>query len=134
MSRVDILKKVVAYTCTVYLYFRNSVICADAMGALFNNSSSGAGLASGGWLDPLRVQMVTAHHNCIAVVYPHFVACFKQRENNGFQHLFSTPYLDHLVERVAINAKMGSVLPPSTTGEQVGTYQDWFDDLYRNNF
>ena len=101
--------------------FRNSLVCSDPMGLILNPSNTGlAGVnGAGGWLDPLRVKMVTAHHNCIAVAYPHFVACFKQKENNGFQQLFSTPYLDHMVERVAINAKMGSVLPPSTSGEQV---------------
>ena len=41
--------------------------------------------ANTGWVDPLRVRIVAAHQNCIAVAYPHFVACFKQKENNGFQ-------------------------------------------------
>ena len=56
--------------------------------------------------------------NCLAVAYPHFVACFKQKENSssGFQPVFTSPYLDQLVERVAVNAKMGSVLP-ATSGK-----------------
>ncbi len=77
------------------------------------------GQTPGGWVDPLRVRIVTAHHNCIAVAYPHFVACFKQKENNGFQPAFTSPYLEQLVERVAINAKMGG---SSSAGfAQVGT-------------
>ena len=47
--------------------------------------SAGLFFANTGWVDPLRVRIVAAHQNCIAVAYPHFVACFKQRENNGFQ-------------------------------------------------
>lgn len=61
------------------------------------------------WTDPLRVQIVKAHLNSIAVAYPHFVACFKQKETVGFQLAFTSPYFDEPIERVAINAKMGSV-------------------------
>ena len=60
-------------------------------------------------VDPLRVRMLRAHQNCIAVAYPHFVAVFKQKENNGFQPIFSSPYLDLPVEGVAINAKTAMV-------------------------
>ena len=75
-----------------------------------------------GWQDPLRVQIVTAHHNCIAAAYPHFVAVFKQREsNNKFSVAYTTPYVDAQVERVAINAKMGSVLP-QCNGEMVRVF------------
>jgi hypothetical protein len=68
------------------------------------------------WVDPLRVRIVKAHHNCIAVAYHFHIVVFKQKENTGFQPVFVSPYLEHLVERVAINAKMCSVL-----GEQVST-------------
>jgi len=56
--------------------------------------------------------MVVAHTNCIAVAYPNFVAVFKQREggNGVFRHVFTSPRLEKRVDRVAINAKMGSVL------------------------
>jgi len=33
-------------------------------------------LASG-WFDPLRVQIIKAHHNWIAVAYAHFVTCYR---------------------------------------------------------
>lgn len=29
------------------------------------------------WTDPLRVQIVKAHHNWIVVAYAHFVACYR---------------------------------------------------------
>ncbi len=60
-------------------------------------------------MDPLRVQLVTAHQSCIAVAYPHFVACFRQRETNGvFQPVFTSPYFERGVDRVALNAKMSA--------------------------
>jgi hypothetical protein len=43
---------------------------ADPVGLLFNS-------AAPPFVDPLRVQIVTAHHNCIAVAYAHFVTVFK---------------------------------------------------------
>jgi len=63
------------------------------------------------WVEPLRVLMLTAHHNCLAVAYRHFVAVYKQRESSGFQFAFTSPYLETDIGRVAINSKMGSVLP-----------------------
>jgi len=63
------------------------------------------------WLDPLKVISVTAHHNCLAVAYRHFVAVYKLKESCGFQLAFTSPYLEQDIARVAINTKMGSVLP-----------------------
>ena len=76
-------------------------------------SFSQAGLpGSQSWQpDPLRVLLVTAHHNCLAVAYRHFVAVYRQRESSGFQLAFTTPYLEHTTHQVAINSKMGSLLP-----------------------
>ena len=70
-----------------------------------------AGLMLGGWTDPLRVLMVAAHHNCLAVAYKHFVAVYRLRESSGFQVSFTTPHMEKEVSLVAINSKMGSVLP-----------------------
>ena len=76
-------------------------------------------------VDPLRVQSVRAHQSSIAVAYPYFVACYKQRETVGFQLAFTSPHIGSFIDRVAINAKMGSVLlPPSSaapSGEQMST-------------
>lgn len=63
------------------------------------------------WVDPLRVSLVTAHNNVLAVAYKHFVAVYKLRESSGFQLSFSTPYLESEVSLVALNSKIGSVLP-----------------------
>jgi len=63
------------------------------------------------WTDPLRVLLVTAHHNCLAVAYSHFVAIYRLKESSGFQLAFTTPYLEQPVCQVSINSKMGSVLP-----------------------
>ena len=73
-------------------------------------------------VDPLRVQMVRAHQNSIVVAYPHFVACYKQKESSGFQLVFTSPHLGHFVELVAVNAKMSSVLLNSASnGGQMTT-------------
>ena len=64
-----------------------------------------------GWTDPLRVLMVAAHHNCLAVAYKHFVAVYRLRESSGFQIAFTSPHLEKEVSLVAINSKIGSVLP-----------------------
>jgi len=54
---------------------------------------------------------VTAHHNCLAVAYRHFVAVYKLKESCGFQLAFTSPYLEHDIARVAINTKMAALLP-----------------------
>jgi len=63
------------------------------------------------YTDPLRVILVTAHHNCIAVAYRHFVAIYRLKESSGFQLAFTTPYMEQDIGQVSINSKMGSVLP-----------------------
>jgi len=82
--------------------FRNEV------GLLFG-VQAGAGAMP--WVDPLRVRLVTAHHSCLAVAYKHFVAVYRLRESSGFQLSFTTPYMELDVSLVAINSKIGSVLP-----------------------
>ncbi|XP_069689720.1 BTB/POZ domain-containing protein KCTD3 isoform X2 [Periplaneta americana] len=59
------------------------------------------------WADPLRVQIVKAHHNWIAVAYAHFVACYRLKDSSGWQHAFTSPHIESCIERIAINAKMG---------------------------
>ncbi|PNF23018.1 BTB/POZ domain-containing protein KCTD3 [Cryptotermes secundus] len=58
------------------------------------------------WTDPLRVQIVKAHHNWIAVAYAHFVACYRLKDSSGWQHAFTSPRIESCIERIAINAKM----------------------------
>ena len=71
-------------------------------------------------VDPLRIQMVKAHQSSIAVAYPYFVACYKQRETVGFQLAFTSPHIGFIIDRVAINSKMSSV-QLNSAGEQMNT-------------
>ncbi|CAM9505927.1 unnamed protein product [Lampetra fluviatilis] len=57
-------------------------------------------------LDPRRVLIVCGHHNWIAVAYAHAVVCYRVKESSGWQQVFSSPYLEWTVERVALNAKV----------------------------
>ncbi|XP_034942555.1 BTB/POZ domain-containing protein KCTD3 isoform X2 [Chelonus insularis] len=61
-----------------------------------------------GWVDPLRVQMIKAHHNWIVIAYAHFITCYRLKDSSGWQHAFTSPHIEAIIERVAINAKMGS--------------------------
>lgn len=58
------------------------------------------------WMDPLRVQIVKAHHNWIVVAYAHFVVCYRLKDSSGWQHAFTSPHIESCIERIAINAKM----------------------------
>lgn len=60
------------------------------------------------WADPLRVQIIKAHHNWIVVAYAHFVVCYRLKDSSGWQQVFTSPYIDNCIERIAINAKLGS--------------------------
>ncbi|XP_049826851.1 BTB/POZ domain-containing protein KCTD3 isoform X3 [Aethina tumida] len=66
------------------------------------------GTASSSWADPLRVQIIKAHHNWIVAGYAHFVVCYRLKDSSGWQQVFTSPYIDSCIERIAINAKMGS--------------------------
>lgn len=59
-----------------------------------------------GWSDPLRVQIIKAHHNWISVAYPHFVTCYRLKDSSGWQLVFTSPYIEMNIERLAINAKV----------------------------
>ncbi|XP_017776819.1 PREDICTED: BTB/POZ domain-containing protein KCTD3 isoform X2 [Nicrophorus vespilloides] len=60
------------------------------------------------WTDPLRVQIIKAHHNWIVVAYAHFVVCYRLKDSSGWQQVFTSPHIDSCIERIAINAKMGT--------------------------
>lgn len=36
-----------------------------------------ARILASSWADPLRVQIIKAHHNWIVVAYAHFVVCYR---------------------------------------------------------
>ncbi|XP_061538187.1 SH3KBP1-binding protein 1 [Phycodurus eques] len=56
--------------------------------------------------DPGLVRIVCGHHNWIAVAYSQFVACYRVKESTGWQQVFTSPRLDWLIDRVALNAKV----------------------------
>lgn len=58
------------------------------------------------WSDPLRVQIIKAHHNWITVAYPHFFTCYRLKDSVGWQLVFTSPYIEANIERIALNAKV----------------------------
>jgi len=46
------------------------------------------------WVDPMRVQIIKAHQNWIAVAYAHFVTCYRVKDSNGWQQVFTSPHID----------------------------------------
>ncbi|KFB51837.1 AGAP004087-PA-like protein [Anopheles sinensis] len=75
----------------------------------------GAGTTGTGWADPMRVQIIKAHHNWISVAYAHFVTCYRLKDYSGWQQIFISPYIEATIERIAINAKMNLA---TSAGEQ----------------
>ncbi|XP_055966559.1 BTB/POZ domain-containing protein KCTD3 isoform X2 [Sorex fumeus] len=57
-------------------------------------------------VDPRKVLLVTGHHNWIVAAYAHFAVCYRIKESSGWQQVFTSPYLDWTIERVALNAKV----------------------------
>ncbi|KAK3563279.1 hypothetical protein QTP86_020762 [Hemibagrus guttatus] len=70
------------------------------------NGIEGATRLSGSAVDPRKVLIVAGHHNWIVAAYAHFVICYRIKESSGWQQVFSSPYLDWAIERVALNAKV----------------------------
>lgn len=66
----------------------------------------------------MRVCIVKGHHNWIAVSYAHFVACYRLKDSTGWQLAFTSPYLEPVIERLALNAK---VLTTATAQPEGGT-------------
>uniref|UniRef100_A0ABD2WRN8 BTB domain-containing protein n=1 Tax=Trichogramma kaykai TaxID=54128 RepID=A0ABD2WRN8_9HYME len=75
--------------------FKNDV------GLVFNSQNVSS------WVDPLRVHIIKAHHNWIAIAYAHFITCYRLKDSFGWQHIFTSPHVESVIERVAVNAKMG---------------------------
>ncbi|KAM7015420.1 BTB/POZ domain-containing protein KCTD3 [Tautogolabrus adspersus] len=57
-------------------------------------------------VDPRKVLIVAGHHNWIVAAYAHYVICYRIKESSGWQQVFSSPYLDWTIERIALNAKV----------------------------
>uniref|UniRef100_A0A8C1EMJ6 Potassium channel tetramerisation-type BTB domain-containing protein n=1 Tax=Cyprinus carpio carpio TaxID=630221 RepID=A0A8C1EMJ6_CYPCA len=56
--------------------------------------------------DPGMVRIICGHHNWIAVAYAQFVVCYRVKESTGWQQVFTSPQLDWVIDRVALNAKV----------------------------
>ncbi|XP_069029241.1 SH3KBP1-binding protein 1 [Embiotoca jacksoni] len=52
------------------------------------------------------VRIICGHHNWIAVAYTQFVVCYRVKESTGWQQVFTSPRLDWMIDRVALNAKV----------------------------
>lgn len=71
------------------------------------------------WIDPLRVQIIKAHHNWIAVAYSHFFICYRMKDSSGWQLVFTSPFIDNSIERIAINSKMNMTTSNETPTRMV---------------
>ncbi|KAM6933949.1 SH3KBP1-binding protein 1 [Xenentodon cancila] len=63
-------------------------------------------MSAGGASDPGMVRIIRGHHNWIAVAYAQFVVCYRMKESTGWQQVFTSPRLDCMIDRVALNAKV----------------------------
>ncbi|CAG9535813.1 unnamed protein product [Cercopithifilaria johnstoni] len=57
--------------------------------------------------EPLRVRVIRAHYNAVAVGYAYFVCCYRMKESLGWQQLYISPRMDAVVRHVALYAKFG---------------------------
>lgn len=79
----------------------NKIIRSD-VGLVFNPHQSA------GFYDPLRVQIIKAHHNWISAAYPHFVTCYRLKDSSGWQLVFTSPYIEATIERLAIKVNFSN--------------------------
>ncbi|XP_072929793.1 BTB/POZ domain-containing protein KCTD3 [Epargyreus clarus] len=59
------------------------------------------------WSENMKVQIIKAHHNWIAVAYMHFVTGYRLTDSCGWYVVFQSPVQDSVIERIALNAKTG---------------------------
>uniref|UniRef100_A0A1A8JV63 BTB/POZ domain-containing protein KCTD3 n=1 Tax=Nothobranchius kuhntae TaxID=321403 RepID=A0A1A8JV63_NOTKU len=62
--------------------------------------------SAGGSSDSGLVRIICGHHNWIAVAYAQFVVCYRVKESTGWQQVFTSPRLDCVIDRVALNARV----------------------------
>lgn len=91
----------------------NKFIRNDIAQVLSSHSSSGPNPQ---WHDPLRVQIIKAHHNWIAVSYAHFLTCYRLKDSVGWQLVFTSPHIESTIERIALNAKVSTSSGPGAVG------------------
>ncbi|XP_078786342.1 SH3KBP1-binding protein 1 isoform X1 [Oryzias latipes] len=61
---------------------------------------------TGGSADAGMVRIICGHYNWIAVAYAQFVVCYRMKESTGWQQVFTSPRLDWMIDRVALNARV----------------------------
>lgn len=79
----------------------NKIIRND-VGLVFNPHQQSS------FCDPLRVQIIKAHHNWISAAYPHFVTCYRLKDSSGWQLVFTSPYIEATIERLAIKVNFAN--------------------------
>lgn len=109
-------------------------IARNEVGLVFNNAHQNYG-----WSDPLRVQCIKAHHNWISAAYPHFVTCYRLKDSSGWQLVFTSPYIEATIERLAIKTnfansgeKTQSKMVAISYGSQIRLWRV-FDDGNKND-
>ncbi|CAK1550473.1 unnamed protein product [Leptosia nina] len=76
--------------------------------ASLGNAESQKGLRTENtWSENMKVQIVKAHHNWIAVAYSHFVTGYRLTDSCGWYVVFQSPVQETAIERIALNAKTG---------------------------
>uniref|UniRef100_A0A7E4USV7 BTB domain-containing protein n=1 Tax=Panagrellus redivivus TaxID=6233 RepID=A0A7E4USV7_PANRE len=58
--------------------------------------------------NPLRVRIIRAHHNSVAVAYGNFVACYKMKEHVDWQLFYTTPRMPAEISHISLMAKFAS--------------------------
>lgn len=53
-----------------------------------------------------RVQLLTGHHNWLAVAYPRCVCCFQLTDHKGWEQVFTSQFLEETVEHLALNTRV----------------------------
>lgn len=56
--------------------------------------------------EQIKVKIIKAHHNCIALAHDHYATVFQLKDSYGWQLIFKSPYIDCIIERISINAKI----------------------------
>lgn len=73
---------------------------------LTSSAGTDDSLTLGPVVDPRKVLIIAGHHNWIVAAYARFVICYRIKESSGWQQVFSSPYLEWTIERIALNAKV----------------------------
>ncbi|ELU16021.1 hypothetical protein CAPTEDRAFT_121615 [Capitella teleta] len=79
--------------------------------------------------NPLRVSIIKGHFNWLVFAYPHFVSLYRLKDSTGWNLAWTSPHLDQVVERVALNSK---VVQPGqdACGRMVAVAYDTFVQLW----